>query len=829
MQDNITRCTGLVRQYNPLNVAPGSLVKADNCVVRRENIVEDRRGYAVYSTLSNNAAQLLNYSGKVLAHNGTKISYDDGLGSFADYSGSYSAPSGSRIRAVESNSNLYFTTSTGVKVFTDAVGTAARSAGAPRALDPSFVLAGSPGTLLAADEQVAYKACIQRTDANGNVLYGFPSQRTWVLNSAGAARNVTLTMYLTSDITTSDVIQFYRTAIVTASPVSDDISGDEYQLVYQTNPSGTDITNGYVSFTDVLVDALRGAALYTNESQEGALQGNDEPPLCQDMALFKNQYMFYANTATKQRLFTSLLTSVVGLNTKTLTIAGVTYTANTTAENISTRNFKVYTSGVTATDIEDTARSLVRVVNRNTSNTSIYAYYTSSTDQVPGQIMFESRSVGAAAFTIQGGDATIGAAFFPNCTSINVATTSTNDEQPNALFYSKQQQVEAVPALNNFLVGPANDAILRIAALRNSLIIIKEKGVYRLTGETPSSFVVTPLDLTVFCKSAESVVVLANQVFMLTNQGVVAITDNGVQVVSREIEPYFNPLLTYSNISSKCFALGYESERQYMISVPTTTADTTATQMFVYNIFTRCWTRWTFAMSAGIIESVTDKMYFSYPSSAVVYKEKKTFDDADYSDPENDITITAISGSTVTFTSSVTPRAGWVISQASTGIAIDSISSPSGYYIATMSGDVPSGWSTGTAKLYPSVGFDAEWSVWVASNVSALKQVRSVQVAADPITGNSTASGITIGFKTNFDEIEDTVDVESSSYGWGGGPWGEFSWGGSGGIGFPTFVPRNKQYCNMMMISVKHNRANEKVSVAAIGFTYNMSAETAGR
>ena len=62
--------------------------------------------------------------------------------------------------------------------------------------------------------------------------------------------------------------------------------------------SSADIYNTYVSFTDLQPDELLGADLYTNSTQQGILQSNDEPPLCRDMALYQN-HMFYANTTGK--------------------------------------------------------------------------------------------------------------------------------------------------------------------------------------------------------------------------------------------------------------------------------------------------------------------------------------------------------------------------------------------------------------------------------------------------------------------------------------------------------------------------------------------------
>lgn len=897
MQDKITKCLGLVTQFNPLTLAPGALAKADNCYIRRENIIEDRRGYKLYATKSNNVAQLLTYRSRVLVHNGTVLSYDNGSGTFADYSGSYSAPSSARMRSVEAFSNLYATTSTGTKVFVDITGTAGRLAGAPRALDPSYTLTGSTG-FLANSYQCAYRSTIQRTDANGNVVTGYPSQRLWVINAAGGTRNVNLTEYLPSEAVAGDVIQFYRTAQV--SGTSTDSSADEMGLVYQYELASADISAGYVTFTDSVTDALRGATLYTSPSQEGIQAANDRPPLAKDVCLYKSNYMLYANTQTKQRLqFTLVGAAALGFattgdttNTSTsvanvailtnieigwkvygtgipanCTVAGVsgstiTLSAAVTATNVGVAltfythrtitlggtaysfgsseissgagspQAQVSVTGVAATDIDLTARSLVRVINRYASNTTVYAYYLSGPDDLPGLILIEEKGVGASAFTLQGSATGITGMFYPAppvSPSTATKSTSSSSQQKNGVYYSKAQQPEHVPPLNYLLVGPANKDILRIVALRESAIVIKEEGVYRITGETPQSFTVVPVDLTVYCKSADSVVVLANQVFMLSNQGVVAISESGVQVVSREIEPSLTPLLQASSLSSYTSAVGYESERSYFLSTITQSTDTAANQTFVYNIFTKTWVRHTYAIYSGIVEPGADKLYFAKPSSALLYLERKDFADTDYCDPEFSVTITAISSTTVTLTSTTTPVVGDVLYQGSTGIAISAVSTVSGGFSVTVQDTPPSSWATGAATVYPSVQMTIEWQDWTNANPDILKQVRAVGFFADSQVGTNSVSSLTATFRTNFDPESEEVAISVPQGGWGA-TWGSSPWGGAGDSnGYPTYVPRNKQYCTRLTLGVKHKNARERLSIAGCAFSFEAASDRIGR
>jgi hypothetical protein len=194
-----------------------------------------------------------------------------------------------------------------VKILTDVAGTSAKSAGVARMLDPSYSLAGASG-FLDNNYQCAYRCTLQKTDANSNVVTGYPSQRLWAINAAGGSRNITLTVYLPSSAASGDVVQFFRTEKV--SGVSTDTAGDEMALVYQYELVAGDISAGYITFTDSVTDALRGATLYTSPSQEGIGQANAIPPLCKDIALYKSNYMLYANTTTKMRLYFSMVESL---------------------------------------------------------------------------------------------------------------------------------------------------------------------------------------------------------------------------------------------------------------------------------------------------------------------------------------------------------------------------------------------------------------------------------------------------------------------------------------------------------------------------------------
>ena len=96
---------------------------------------------------------------------------------------------------------------------------------------------------------------------------------------------------------------------------------------------------------------------------------------------------FYANTKGKQNFFLTLISAtgtapglVLG---DTITINGITYTASA-SEVPASGNFLLVTSGTASSNIADTTRSLVKVINIRDANLS--AYYISGFNELPGKI-----------------------------------------------------------------------------------------------------------------------------------------------------------------------------------------------------------------------------------------------------------------------------------------------------------------------------------------------------------------------------------------------------------------------------------------------------------
>jgi hypothetical protein len=219
---------------------------------------------------------------------------------------------------------------------------------------------------------------------------------------------------------------------------------------------------------------------------------------------------------------------------------------------------------------------------------------------------------------------------------------SDNEKSPNRLYYSKVSQPEAVPITNYFDVGSKDQAIVRIIALRDSLFIIKTDAVWRLSGTTAANFYISLLDASVRILAADSAGVLNNQIYLLSNQGVVTVTDSGVSVVSRKIEDqilkYTSPS-NYPYFGTITFGLGYESDRAYLLWLPTNPEDTYASQCFRYNVFTQTWVHWKLPQTCGIINRIDNKLYLGCGDVNYVAKERKNFNRTDYADRAYDFEL----------------------------------------------------------------------------------------------------------------------------------------------------------------------------------------------
>jgi hypothetical protein len=359
--------------------------------------------------------------------------------------------------------------------------------------------------------------------------------------------------------------------------------------------------------------------------------------------------------------------------------------------------------------IDLTARSLVRVINRDI-DCPVFATYLSGADDLPGKILLQAKTLVDESFAIAINDASLVSEFSPELavniglTSINnttnvftastttgftagtkvyindnpggtptefggvytIATTPTpttftlvgidvginqpgplngslfrtlsasdNNVNPNRLYFSKLSQPEAVPLVNYVDIGPRDKPIYRILALRDNLFVLKEDGIYVISGDSSvTGFSSRLLDNSACLIAPDTAVVLNNLIYMLSGQGVVTVSETGVSIISRNIEDQISKVTTFNyDYFYTSFSVSYETDRAYLLWLPTRKSDTQATQCYRYNTLTNAWTRWTVTAKCGVVNfGGKDLLHIGSGVRPYVLQERKTGDRTDYAD-----------------------------------------------------------------------------------------------------------------------------------------------------------------------------------------------------
>lgn len=299
---------GLFTYYNSLeDISPGALLKANNIVIQKNGVAQPRRGIKYWSDTfgvdADRAKELFEYKARILCHYSNKITYDTtGNGNFVNFSGTYSSPkSNTRIKSLESKGNFYFTSNSGVKkisakTIADITANSIVNAGVVAALG-GYGNAKLPAIgFLEAQYKCIYKVTWALLDNNNLLIEGAPSDDIIVYNNS-ASNNTLVDLVLQVPTQITNINYIYRIYRSNSVPVAD-TPEREFNLVFEGNPTNTEITNRKIKYTDKLANEFRsgGLPLYTNAiSGGGSLSANEIPPYAVDLALYSN-HLFYANT-----------------------------------------------------------------------------------------------------------------------------------------------------------------------------------------------------------------------------------------------------------------------------------------------------------------------------------------------------------------------------------------------------------------------------------------------------------------------------------------------------------------------------------------------------
>lgn len=619
------------------------------------------------------------------------------------------------------------------------------------------------------------------------------------------------------------------------------LAGTGVDITSMGTGTHTILGSNQFAFLDITPVGLLGATIYTAPSQQTISNNNYQPPLASDIAEYK-QFLFFADTQSKYRFTFTLVSTYDGAsagelrNGDTIVISDgsttETYTANSTAADFTTKNFKVdQATASLSTRIDTTIRSFISVVNQASS--LVYAYLSSTGDtDLPGKLMLESRTLGAAAFYLT---STRQKSFSPQLTaSQQTNQTATNDSFRNGLMFSKQGEPEAVPLKNIFKVGSSDDPIKRIVPLRDSLLIFKAKdGIYRLIGDNETNFSVSLLDSTAKIVSPESLVVLNGSVMGLFQSGICSVTDSNVDVVSdpisNQIQTLFGVCLT--ELQTYSFALGYETEGLYVLSVPEAASATYTTKQIVYNVFNQNFWSWDLTALSGIVFSGDGRLYFGHGSKARVLKENKAYDYTDYCHQEQTLTVLTATPDVTADTTTL------VFSSAVDAVSVGDLISQSGLqpsYVTSVTSatntvvvGLAQTWAISTCTHYKAIVCEIQWNNDYAGNPAGLKHYSACNLLFNrPVIQTATMS---FSSDTNPGTNNITITGPSATGAWGYPAWDSGVWGGESSP-TPTRigVPRTNARANNLKVKFATTVAQSDWQLAGLSLDFNpISTRTA--
>lgn len=823
---HLLKAIGLQSNTNHLSTDDGGLDTALNVVIDKRDLIESRRGFNTVGSdfdFLGESDAIFSFQNSLIASNGTDLAYDSAFDSsnpvWSNFSGTYAPPSNAqKIHFSEGvNSNLYFTSSIGIYKMDD-VSQDPFLAGAPKGLDGTGVVSGASGWFNN-NSNVAYQVVWGYTDRNSNLILGVPSQLINVTNTAGGDRNVDLNFTVPQGLSTSYFWQLYRSAQTNNVNV---VAGDNFQLVAQKNLTAGEITALEVSYTDETPDDLKGAFLYTDATQQGPLQTNDQPPLCVDLCLWKGM-MFYVNVSSKQRSYLTLIS--VGApdgfqiaDTITITRGASVYVYTGAAANdAANREFEVVTAGTPASNIDETARNLVSMINRDPNNTYLYAYYVSGAAQLPGQILLEERNIGGAEFSVISDR---GNAFSPQIPSSGTTYVSSKSQIKSGLMVSKVNQNEAVPLVNLFYVGAANQESFRCLALTDAVYILKEDGVFRATGDNPQNLVISPAYPDTVLLVKESAVVLNNSIYAYTNQGITTINQSEPQLISFPIEDQLFIIQNFTNFH-KSFGVAYPSDRKYIFCTLSDDNDTLPTQSYVYNYITQTWTQWDKPFTCGYAFPFDRKLYFGNASIDKIFQERKSYSVMDYADRSFTCNIVSFSGKVVEVDTTVDAQVGYSIGQpgvflnAPTVSIITAIQDPTHVVVSDTFQ-----WTIGPAFYYEPIDCRIGWIPTTGGAPIYLKHWQTLKFFVQDLSSRYLTASLT----TDISPYKDEFLISSNVYGFGEVPFGNEIFGGFQPRlqSMRVLVPREKAMSNWIDVNLAHKAALNKFVLAGAALEFEM-------
>jgi hypothetical protein len=541
-----------------------------------------------------------------------------------------------------------------------------------------------------------------------------------------------------------------------------------------SNPNSFVFYAKSIVYIDTTPDSfLSNDPLYTNPNTgNGPLAANYEPPIAKDIELFATR-LFGANVLDRRTRTIQLLGvgAPNGLQpADTVTIGSRTWTATSAAgptaflaQYVPDKWFMPYTAGTPAQNVEQTARNLVRSINL-TAEATVFAFYVSGANDAPGRILLREKLPEPAQSTLTVSTSrALSWAFLGNFDP-NVAV--------NGLTYSEPDEPEAFTVTGYSPVAAENDDIRRVKRLRENLFVFKRRGGAFVVPQA-EPFRVSEFDPTCRIVADDTVVILDNRIWALTEQGLVSISESGVQITGWPIDVDIKALFRdMTRLNRLAFAVAYETEFTVELWLPLNDTAESAGKSYWYNVQTNTWVEQPLSRRFGLVTPLSDVEHYCSATTNSLVKERKSRDFTDYADEALTVTISGVSSTAVTLSSAAGIVTGDMLLQGVYSARIDLIAGN----VLTVSTPVP--FTNGAATVLKAIESEIRPQPVTLGQPAESKQIAEMVCSFRP--------GLSVYSPTAL--IQTDEDPTTAEYalpytmgtGYGTGGYGEDSYGGRG-------------------------------------------------
>jgi hypothetical protein len=311
--------------------------------------------------------------------------------------------------------------------------------------------------------------------------------------------------------------------------------------------------------------------------------------------------------------------------------------------------------------------------------------------------------------------------------------TATASGSAATLAWGKPGEPEHVPPGYFTEIGAADKAILRVLPTRDSLLVFKEDGTWRVSGYSPDSLQVDELDRTMRLVHPDAACEWDGQVAAWTNKGVMLVSDGGAQEISLPIANLIEAAgdIHAGNAAKGVFLCGWLDKGLLLLGIPSSTSTGYAEYVYCWSQRTGAWTRWSHASRITTACSVGKDLYFGTraadaSSDAVVLKAV-----AESYDVSTAVTVSAVSGTGITISggSGWTPAVGDILRQSSVDYAVTAITSATVFTVHT------TGVTAAAAAALTRTAMQVEWTVRDGQNAGAAKHFREATLVLGSASG----------------------------------------------------------------------------------------------